>query len=308
MVIVNLPLNSSFENWRAEAKQLLRRDVHPEQVEWYSKNSEPDLFSESPSDACAVAKTLNTAPIMVPPSFIQQSKIAICHRSADKFALLYRILWRLSHHEPHILEIAMDADVKKFGLYGKAVRRDLHKMTAFVRFDCLEVSSDATLKAAASDRALASGVPTTGPIYYAWFEPEHNILSLAGDFFMKRFSNTRWTVSTPIGSIHWDTENLRIEYGEVHRKLDVQDGIVELWDTYYASIFNPGRLKMKAMHAEMPRKYWHNMPETKLISALASDAPKRTQSMLAAEPSNPPRWAKKAVVRQGLANGQSTGE
>ncbi|MGO7668145.1 DUF4130 domain-containing protein, partial [Rhizobium ruizarguesonis] len=29
----------------------------------------------------------------------------------------------------------------------------------------------------------------------------------------------------------------------------------DLWRTYYASIFNPARLKLKAMQAEMPKKY-----------------------------------------------------
>ena len=40
------------------------------------------------------------------------------------------------------------------------------------------------------------------------------------------------------------------------------------WKRYYAAIFNPARLKVKAMLKEMPKKYWANMPETALVREL----------------------------------------
>ena len=52
-----------------------------------------------------------------------------------KWSLLYRMLWRLTHGEPRLLEvesmmmcIALSTDAEK------SVRRDMHKMKAFVRF------------------------------------------------------------------------------------------------------------------------------------------------------------------------------
>ena len=34
-----------------------------------------------------------------------------------------------------------------------------------------------------------------------------------------------------------------------------EDEMETLWRTYYASIFNPARIKLAAMHKEMPRRY-----------------------------------------------------
>ncbi|MCY7398164.1 MAG: UdgX family uracil-DNA binding protein, partial [Sphingomonas bacterium] len=50
--------------------------------------------------------------------------------------------------------------------------------------------------------------------------------------------------------------------------------------TYYASIFNPARVKVKAMTKEMPKKYWKNMPETALIGELLAGAQKREAAMI----------------------------
>lgn len=52
--------------------------------------------------------------------------------------------------------------------------------------------------------------------------------------------------------------------------------------TYYASIFNPARLKMGAMLKEMPRKHWKNMPEAALIPELAAVAQARERAMIEA--------------------------
>ena len=317
MTIVNLPANCSCKQWRAQAKKLIQSGVHPKHVEWYSVDSEPDLFSEStPASGSTTADdqfsgvpdsqnsmATDSATVMVPAEFIRRSKLAMCHASADKFGLLYRILWRLSHNERYLLDLAMDADVKKLNMFCKAVRRDLHKMTAFVRFDCcspaknspqyIDTAANAEISADANTKTNIETDCQTEPVYYAWFEPEHHVLPLAAEFFKKRFSNTVWTIATPIGSIFWDKAQLTVDYNLIPEKPETHDGVVALWDTYYASIFNPGRMKLNAMNAEMPRKYWRNMPETNQISALVSEAPVRKQSMLSAEPSTPPRWARK---------------
>jgi uracil-DNA glycosylase family protein len=46
------------------------------------------------------------------------------------------------------------------------------------------------------------------------------------------------------------------------------------------NIFNPARVKIHAMEAEMPKKYWRNLPETSVIPALLEEAPKRVDEML----------------------------
>jgi probable DNA metabolism protein len=75
----------------------------------------------------------------------------------------------------------------------------------------------------------------------------------------------RWSILTPELSLHWDGETL--ERRPRRGKGDAPDGdpVEEVWKTYYASIFNPARVKIGAMLKEMPRKYWKNMPETALV-------------------------------------------
>src|SRR6185436_15105926 len=103
------------------------------------------------------------------------------------FGLLYRLLWRLTR-DKSLLEVATDADVQKAEALAKAVRRDKHKMTAFVRFR--EVTSDA------------------GSVWIAWFEPEHHIVEATAPFFMRRFASMKWAILTPERSVHWNGEQL----------------------------------------------------------------------------------------------------
>ena len=62
------------------------------------------------------------------------------------------------------------------------------------------------------------------------------------------------------------------------------DALEDVWRTYYASIFNPARLKVKAMQAEMAKKYWKNLPEAPLIAPLIRSAQARTQRMIESAP------------------------
>jgi uracil-DNA glycosylase len=41
------------------------------------------------------------------------------------------------------------------------------------------------------------------------------------------------------------------------------DQTEELWRTYDANIFNSARVKVRAMQAETPKKYWRNLPEAR---------------------------------------------
>ena len=59
----------------------------------------------------------------------------------------------------------------------KAVRRDIHKMHAFVRF-----------------RKIGEGGDER---YVAWFEPEHFIVERNAPFFVRRFTGMRWSILTP---------------------------------------------------------------------------------------------------------------
>ena len=146
----------------------------------------------------------------------------------------------------------------------KAIRRDVHKMHAFVRFRKIDGVAD-------------EHGTITGERYVAWFEPAHEIVLRAAPFFVRRFPSMAWSIFTPDRSVHWDRETMTVSDGVPRGAVVADDALESLWRTYYASIFNPARVKVSAMRAEMPKKYWANLPEASLIPQLLSDAPMRVR-------------------------------
>ncbi|MBZ9922862.1 UdgX family uracil-DNA binding protein, partial [Mesorhizobium sp. BR1-1-7] len=180
--------------------------------------------------------------------------------------------WRL-RTEPKLLAIASDPDIRRLETMEKAVRRDSHKMHAFVRF-----------------RKIGDGDEEH---YVAWFEPDHYIVERNADFFVRRFTGMHWTILTPYASADWDGERLAIGPGAVKGDAPAQDDTEALWRTYFENIFNPARLKVKAMQKEMPKKYWRNLPEASLIPDLIAGADKAAIAMIARMPTAPaPHHAK----------------
>ena len=153
---------------------------------------------------------------------------------------------------------------------AKEVRRDAHKMHAFVRF-----------------REVPEGDGQTR--FVSWFEPEHHIVRSEAGFFVRRFANMRWSILTPDLSVHWDGERLTEGPGATRRDAPDGDPVEEVWKAYYASIFNPARVKVKAMTKEMPKKYWRNMPETALIGELIAGAQAREAEMIERSAAMPKR-------------------
>ena len=58
------------------------------------------------------------------------------------------------------------------------------------------------------------------------------------------------------------------------------DELEDLWKTYYASTFNPARIKLAMMKREMPVRHWPTLPETELIPELLARAPVRVETMI----------------------------
>ncbi|MDO9501254.1 UdgX family uracil-DNA binding protein [Falsiroseomonas sp.] len=272
-VAVTLPGAADFTAWRQAARGLVAADIRPEQAEWVVAGELPGLLAEAP------APPPSGAPFSVPRAFLDQAEIAIRHSDPERFALLYGLLWRLVHGERHLMQAATDPAVIRLGALAKAVRRDAHKMHAFVRFR--EVQAE------------------DGPRHIAWFEPDHHIEEAEADFFLRRFAALRWSIVTPRRSVSWD--GTALSFGPGGRRADVPpdgapgDRYEPLWRAYYASIFNPARLKPGAMRAEMPRKYWRNLPEAAEIPRLMAEAPRRVAEMMeraAAAPNPRPQLAR----------------
>ena len=252
---IALGAEDDFEGWRDAARALAAERVPAEQVAWETGASQPGLFGEPSAPPPA-------AQFAVPRAFIELARTAICHSDPERFALLYALLLRL-RDDPKALEDAADPLVRRVEALAKDVRRDIHKMHAFVRF-----------------REVATG--DGGERFVAWFEPDHHIVRAAAPFFARRFANMDWSILTPELCAHHDAGALSYGPGAVRADAPGTDPVEETWKTYYASIFNPARLKMGAMTKEMPRKYWKNMPETALVADLVAGAQAREARMVEA--------------------------
>jgi uracil-DNA glycosylase len=263
--MIALEALADFDGWRDQAKQLWHAQTPPEMVGW----GEASLFGDAVSN-----KNASAPETRVPAGFVTLAQTVFMHNDPSRLDLLYRLFWRLQSNR-RLLDDATDPDVVKAGLLAKAVRRDIQKMRAFIRF-----------KEMAEEDGEAH--------YVAWFEPDHTIVHANAGFFVRRFASMRWSILTPQLCLYWDGETLHESPG-IAKPANLHDDPVEdLWRSYYASIFNPARLKTKAMLKEMPRRYWKNMPEAELIPGLIAGAQAREAAMIAigAAPDElpPPDW------------------
>jgi DNA polymerase len=259
---VLLAAEDDFDGWRDAARGLAEAGIPSSAIVWEAKGGEADLFGGP-----------GTAPpppgpsFAVPRAFVDLAKAAICHSDPERFALLYALLLKLRSNKK-ALEDRADPLVDRLEGLAKEVRRDAHKMHAFVRFR--EVEDEG------------------GTRFVAWFEPDHHIVRREAGFFVRRFANMRWSILTPELCIHWDGKTLSTSPGATRRDAPDGDPVEETWKTYYASIFNPARVKVKAMTKEMPKKYWKNMPETALIGGLLAGAQAREAAMIETSRSQKP--------------------
>lgn len=266
-----------FESWRDRARELLALGVPPDEVLWSDDAQEPGLFTaaEGTSKRAAVPK--------VSPTFLDLARSISAHTDPCRWGMLYRVLWRLTlGGERHLLAVATDRDVRQLQQWNKAIGRDLHKMHAFVRF-----------------RLVGTDGITGREQFVAWFEPEHRIVQLAAPFFEKRFAGMDWSILTPHECAHWDGQTLHFTAGVPRSAAPDDDALDELWRTYYRSIFNPARLKVRAMQSEMPKKYWKNLPEAPLIADLIATSGGRVEKMLRTE-SRPAKPAPKNAYLDSL--------
>ena len=255
---IELASATDFDGFRAAARGLILAEVPPESVTFRTGRETASLFADGDVQHGDVAPVANVA-FKVPRAFVELARTVALHQDPSRFALLYRLLWRL-REEPRLLAVDVDEDVAVARAWRKSVERDIHKMHAYVRFR--EVKG-------VEPRALI-----------AWFEPTHHIVEEAAPFFVRRFPNVRWTILTPGVSAIWDTNELRFGPGGRRRDAPAHDAAEALWCEYYSSIFNPARLKVHSMQAHMPKKYWRNLPESAVIPALVRSAAARTESML----------------------------
>lgn len=265
-----VPLPPDFEAWRIAAREALRLGYTPDQVDLQDA-TQPIVL-----DLLTMEESPAGPPVLQPhvgKAFLEMAKVAAVHRDPGRWNLLYRLLYRLQT-ERDLLRVEVDDDVAALKRMEAQIRRDLHKMHAFVRF-----------------RKVDETAPDGGSQehFIAWYRPDHRIVPLAAPFFAERFAPMRWTILTPDASVSWDPTSQELTFAEGTGKeaAPQEDELQNLWRSYYGSIFNPARLNPEAMRAEMPVRYWEHLPEVALLPELMGRAEKRVRDMVTRQTKQP---------------------
>lgn len=246
--MIEAAFDGTWEGWRAAARPLLVEGVDPAEIVWTTGPALSSLFTAS------AVPGRRTPP--VPSALLEDAKVVACHRDPEPWRVLYRLFFRVTRGERHVLEVESDPDVLSFRRMEKAVRRDIHKMHAFVRFR-----------------------KTPDDEYIAWYRPDHRIVRVNADFFVRRFGSMKWAILTPDESAYWDLHELKFGPGVPRSAAPAEDELEQLWCAYYASVFNPARSNTDAMIKELPVRHWPTLPEAALIPGLLAESAGRVAQM-----------------------------
>ena len=216
MHTITLARETDFDGWRKAARALALNDVKPSDVTWAvpgnaPEPAEPLLLPEPPCGTFNVSA-----------KFVELAKAAILHRNSERFALLYRLLWRL-RGDHDLLMRTRDPDLARLMAMANAVHRDRQRMQASVRFR--EIGREQKSH------------------YLAWFEPAHHIVETTAPFFASRFADMPWSILTPDACAHWDGHAVSMTSGITAAEAPADDRLEEIWRRHYAGVFNPARLK-----------------------------------------------------------------
>lgn len=244
--MIHAPDSNDLSSWRATARRLVLAGVRPEDIVW-SRDTQGALFGE-----VSAPPEHRRKQISVPAAFLSLADAVACFDNVERWPLLYRILFRIVYQNRDLLEIESDSDVHTARLMEKAVNRDVHKFHAFVRFRLVKCDGR--------------------EIFVAWHEPQHFTVERAAPFFKRRFGEMTFSILTPKGCAHWDKSELKFSSPADKKAAPSGDGMEDFWLLYYRSIFNPFRLKVKAMKKELPVRHWPTLPEAVLIPELINKA------------------------------------
>ena len=112
----------TFESWQRAARALLRDGVGPADVTW--REVPVGTLPAGAPDAPAAE-----SPIRVPRSFVDLARGVAIHRDPGRWALLYEVLWRLTHEGRELMERG-DPSVARLTALEAEVRENRAVITA----------------------------------------------------------------------------------------------------------------------------------------------------------------------------------
>lgn len=212
-----LASHTDLAGFREQARALLAHQVPPDSVEWQTALANNADFYTDPSSPDARRATIKAASTIVPASFLRLCEVVVLHHDLERFALLYRLLWRLVY-EPALRHDHEDTDMQHAHQMAQAVRRDIHKMKAFVKF-----------------REIDFGVAQT--LQVAFYEPAHHILEAVAPWFANRMPEERWVIFTPDMTVESDGNKLHFAPGLLRADAPRDEAPDSAWLAAYRRVF-----------------------------------------------------------------------
>jgi DNA polymerase len=188
----------------------------------------------------------------LPRSLIDLLQTAACCRVPDRWALLYRTVWRWQQGE-HAAQCAADQDGARLHAMVKAVHREEHDMHATIRF---------------RERPPEAGPPR----FVAWCAPRHDVLAQLAQHFVSRMGKVSWMIATPEASVLWDGATLHNCGPLVDGAASLDEPGEALWLAYYRSIFDQARINAPLLRSHIAARFWQRLPAGAPLAAAVGQA------------------------------------
>ncbi|HUN42864.1 MAG TPA: UdgX family uracil-DNA binding protein [Acetobacteraceae bacterium] len=188
-----LESETDWQDWRNATRALVLAGVPPEEVQWAVRAHPDERSSQLPE---------GSAGFNLPRALVAIAALAFQARDPERFALLYRLVWRANAGEK-VLEKTSDPDLRRAQSLAYAVRAEAHKMRTNVRF-----------------------LPVEEDRYLGWYVPAHYVLEANAQLMAQRFPDVTFSILTPDGSAHWQAGTLRFGAGLAHV---ADDAALEKW-------------------------------------------------------------------------------
>jgi DNA polymerase len=168
MQTIALSGETDWSGWRAAARALVLAGIAPDAVRWRVGGA---------GDALPAAE----GGFGLSRALVDVCALAIQAGDPDRFALLYRLVWR-AHAGERVLDLAADPDATAARSLALAVRAEAHRMRTHLRF---------------------LPIPAT-EWHLGWYAPAHHVLEASAQLIARRFPHLRWSILTPTRGAHWD--------------------------------------------------------------------------------------------------------
>jgi len=210
-----LDTETDWQGWRSATRALVLAGVPPGDVHWAVRTHAGDDGDDVPE---------GTGGFNVPRALVAIAGLAAQARDPDRFALLYRLVWRANAGEK-LLEHKNDPELRRAQGLAYAVRAEAHRMRTLLRF-----------------------MPVDDGRYLGWYAPAHYVLEANAQLMARRFPNLACSIITPDGSAHWHDSAPHFGAGLAHVADD--DALAAWWYAHHATLLREAQRATSVPEAE----------------------------------------------------------